>query len=513
MGRILTAAMLAATAAVAQICFEKKPLDFVLDHRPSPTKLFYESMAGGMAALDFDGDGRIDLAFTSPLRLYRNEGGLKFRDVTAGSGFASGGYMIGLTTGDFDNDGRVDLFATGIERNALFRNLGGGKFEDVTAKTAGIPSKTAEWGIAAAFVDVDNDGLLDLFVTNYGIDRNPSRFCGDANRGLRVYCHPKYFDPRPNQLFRNLGNGRFADLSAESGIGTSKGRGMSISIADYDADGRLDIFVTNDNLPNFLFHNLGKGKFEETGLLAGVALLDHGKPVANMGTDFRDVDNDGKPDIAVTALNNEMFPFFRNDGGGAFHDATSETKLGQLAVKYGGWGVAIADFDNDGWKDLFTTNAHVNDLVEQFEPGMTYLQSNTVFRNNGAGRFVDSGCAALAQSPAAHRGMAVADFDGDGLLDVVATVLGGPAELWRNTGSADSWIAFRTNRIGTRIDIGKQSNLFTPSFGYASASHAPVHFGLGADSGGVAATVTWPDGTKKFLEKLTANRVVDLDAR
>jgi hypothetical protein len=299
----------------------------------------------------------------------------------------------------------------------------------------------------------------------------------------------------------------------DSGIAKSKGRGMSIAIADYDADGKPDIFVTNDNLPNFLFRNLGKGKFEETALLAGVALLDHGKPVANMGTDFRDIDNDGKPDIAVTALNNEMFPFFRNDGGGAFHDATSETRLGQLAVKYGGWGVAIADFDNDGWKDLFTTNAHVNDLVEQFEPGMTYLQPNTVFRNDGAGHFADSGCPTLTQSRAAHRGLAVADFDGDGLLDAVVTVLGGAAELWRNTGKPGNWIALRTNRIGTRIDIGKQSNLFTPSFGYASASHAPVHFGLGGDAATVNATVTWPDGTKKVLEKLASNRVVDLDAK
>lgn len=507
-------AVAASCSALGQACFEKTSLGFVLDHRPSPTKLLYESMAGGLAALDFDGDGRIDLAFTNPLRLYRNEGGLQFRDVTAGSGFAAEGYMVGLTTGDFDGDGRVDLFAAGIERNALFRNLGNGKFGDVTAATGGIAPKTPEWGIAAAFLDADGDGLLDLFVTNYGLDRTTARFCGDANRGLRVYCHPKYFDPRPNQLYRNLGNGKFADVSVESGIAKAKGRGMSVAVADYDADGKLDIFVTNDNLQNFLFHNLSKGKFEETGLLAGVALLDHGRPVANMGADFRDIDNDGKPDIGVTALNNETFPFFRNDGAGAFHDATSETKLGQLAVKYGGWGVAIADFDNDGWKDLFTTNSHVNDLVEQFEPGMTYLQPNTLFRNDGAGKFVDSGCAALKESAAAHRGLAVADFDGDGRLDAAVTVLGGATELWRNTTSPPSnWIAFRTNRIGTRIDIGKQSNTFTPSLGYASASHAPVHFGLGKGAAGaVNAVITWPDGSKKVLEKLTPNQVVDLDA-
>ncbi|BDC48763.1 RNA-binding protein [Bryobacterales bacterium F-183] len=511
--RILFAAAILVPGLLAQQpYFEKRTLDFVLDHRPTPEKRMFESMAGGMAALDFDNDGRLDLAFTNPLRLYRNEGDLKFRDVTPGSGFEAGdnAYLIGLTTGDFDADGLTDIFAAGIERNVLFRNLGNGKFADVTAQTAGIPPKTPEWGIAAAFLDADGDGRLDLFVTNYGLDRTKSRFCGDANRKLRVYCHPKYFDPRPNQLYRNLGNGKFADISTESGISKAKGRGMSVAIADYDADGKPDIFVTNDNMANFLFHNLGKGKFEETGLLAGVALLDHGKPVANMGADFRDVDNDGKPDIAVTALNNETFPFFRNDGAGTFHDATSETRLGQLAVKYGGWGAAIADFDNDGAKDLFTTNSHVNDLVEQFEPGMTYLQPNTLFRNDGTGKFVDSACPNLKQSAAAHRGMAVADFDGDGRLDVVVTVLGGPTELWRNIAPAKPWIAFRTNRIGTSIDIGKQSNTFTPSLGYASASHTPVHFGVSANDV-PQVIITWPDGTKKVLEKVAANRVVNID--
>jgi hypothetical protein len=289
-------------------------------------------MPGGVAAFDYDNDGRVDILFTngasipslkkdSPKfynRLFHNEGGMKFRDATAESGLAGDGYSMGVAAGDFDNDGKADLFVAGVHHNALFRNLGNGKFEDVTSKS-GI--KSDEWSVAAGWFDFDNDGLLDLFVVNYGA-WSPAydRFCGDSSKGLRVYCHPKYFEPRPNQLYRNRGDGTFEDVTAKSGILQHKGRGMSVAFADYDADGLLDVFVTNDNLPNFLFHNLGKGKFEETALLAGVAVLDHGKPVASMGADFKDYDNDGRPDITVTALNGETFPLFHNDGKGSFHE-------------------------------------------------------------------------------------------------------------------------------------------------------------------------------------------------
>ncbi|HCC57488.1 MAG TPA: CRTAC1 family protein, partial [Solibacterales bacterium] len=382
-----------------------------------------ETMPGGVAAFDFDNDGRTDVFFTngaaipslkkdSPRfsnRLFRNEGNLHFRDVTAASGLAGEGYSMGVAVADFDNDGYADVFVAGVHHNALYRNLGHGKFEDVTAR-AGI--KSDQWSVAAGWFDFDNDGLLDLLVVNYGAwTPGSDRFCGDSSRGLRVYCHPKYFDPRPNQLYRNRGDGTFEDVSEKSGISKHLGRGMSVAFADYDGDGLMDIFVTNDNHPNFLFHNLGNGRFEEVGLEAGVALPEHGKAVASMGTDFRDYDNDGLPDIAVTALNGETFPIFHNDGKGAFHDATYATRIAKLSVARAGWAAGWFDFNNDGWKDLFTANSHVNDVVEKVEAAV-YKQPNSVFANLRNGTFDEASCSEMAASAKAHRGAAFADFDG-----------------------------------------------------------------------------------------------------
>ena len=375
---ILSAAIFAQMPRFERISTADSGLLFTLSNSPTSDKRMIETMPGGIAAFDFDNDGRIDIFFTngaaipsmkkSANRLFRNEGpGMRFRDVTATAGLAGDGYSMGAAAGDFDNDGHTDLFVAGDRHNLLYRNLGNGKFEDITARS-GI--KSDEWSVAAGWFDFDGDGLLDLLVINYGRDTNETRFCGDASRNLRIYCHPKYFAPRPNQLYRNLGGGRFEDVTAKSGIGAHKGRGMSVAFADYDADGLIDAFVTNDNLPNSLFHNLGKGRFEETALLAGVALLDHGKPIASMGADFRDVDNDGRPDISVTALSGETFPYFHNDGGGMFHDATYASRIGPLSTKRAGWANAWVDFNNDGWKDLFSANSHVNDLVERFEPGV-----------------------------------------------------------------------------------------------------------------------------------------------
>ncbi len=493
-------------------------LRFTLANSPTPEKRMVETMPGGVAAFDYDNDGKIDIFFTNGAavpsmqksgdkfsnRLFRNEGNWKFRDVTESAGVAGSGYSMGVATSDFDNDGNIDLFVAGVHRNILYRNLGNGKFEDITAKS-GI--KSDEWSVAAGFFDYDGDGLTDLLVINYGVDPKPDRFCGDNARGLRIYCHPKYFDGRPNQLYRNLGGGRFEDVSVKSGIGAHKGRGMSVAFADYDDDGRMDAFVTNDNLPNFLFRNLGGGRFEEVALLAGVALLDHGKPIASMGADFRDADNDGRPDLTVTALSGETFPVFHNDGKGMFHDATYESRMGPLSTKRAGWANAWIDFNNDGWKDLFTANAHVNDLVEKFEPAV-YKQANTVFVNH-RGKFVDAECPSLASALGAHRGAAFADFDGDGRVDVVVSALGEPAELWRNvTEGTGNWIAIETRRIGTRIRIGDLANHFSPAVGYASSSHTPVHFGLGTATEVPRIEITWPDGQKKVLEHVKVNQVL-----
>ena len=486
-----------------------------------------ETMPGGIAAFDYDNDGRIDIFFTngaaipslkkeSPKysnRLFHNEGNMKFRDVTSEAGLAGDGYSMGAAAADFDNDGNVDLFVAGVRHNILYRNLGNGKFEDVTAKS-GI--KSDQWSVAAGWFDFDNDGLLDLFVVNYGA-WSPAldRYCGDASRGLRIYCHPRYFDPRPNQIYRNRGDGTFEDISAPSGIAQHSGRGMSVAFADYDGDGLMDAFITNDNLPNFLFHNLGKGKFEETGLLAGVALLDHGKPIASMGADFRDYDNDGQPDISVTALNGETFPVFHNDGKGAFHDATYSTGIAPLSVSRAGWANGWFDFNNDGWKDLFTANSHVNDLVEKVEAAV-YKQPNSVFVNLGNGKFEDARCSDFNAAVKAHRGAAFADFDNDGKIDVVVSALGEPAELWHNvTPDAGHWLILKlrgtkSNRdgIGAVIRTGDQTNHMTTAVGYAGSSHAGVHFGLGNMTAVPQIEIRWPSGRVQTVGKVKADQVL-----
>lgn len=499
-------------------------IHFVLENHPTPRKHMIETMPGGVAAFDYNGDGLTDIFFTngaaipslkkeSPKywnRLYRNEGGMKFRDVTVEAGVQGEGYSMGAAAADYDNDGHVDLFVAGVFRNILYHNLGNGRFREVTAQ-AGVGSDL--WAVAAGWFDHDNDGRLDLFVVRYAKWSTAwDRFCGDSEKAIRIYCHPKYFEPLPNALYHNRGDGRFEDVSAQSGIGAHLGRGMSIAFGDYDQDGLTDLFVTNDNLPNFLFRNLGNGKFEETALLAGAALLDHGKPVASMGADFRDYDNDGLPDISVTALSGETFPLFRNAGRGSFRDATFSSRLAAASGRHSGWGNGFADFNNDGFKDLFTANSHVNDLVEQFEPAK-YKEPNSLFLNMGDGTFreVEAGFGGAVK---AHRGNAFADFNNDGRIDIVVSALGEPAELWENVSpGGNHWLIVKpqgtkANRdgIGTELRIGSQRNPMTSAVGYASSSHGGVHFGLGKTES-VNLEVRWPGGSVQKLD-VTADRII-----
>ncbi|HYM10788.1 MAG TPA: FG-GAP-like repeat-containing protein [Bryobacterales bacterium] len=501
-------------------------LHFTLHNHPTPQKYLVETMPGGVAAFDYNNDGLIDIYFTngasvpslekdSPQysnRLFRNDGHLKFTDVTSEAGVAGAGYSIGAAAADYDNDGFADLFVAGVNRNILYHNTGRGRFEDVTAK-AGIHSGV--WSVAAGWFDYDNDGLLDLFVVNY-LRWSPSldRFCGDPIKGLRVYCHPHYFEGLANTLYHNRGDGAFEDVSQKSGIAGSIGKGMSVSFADYDGDGLTDIFVTNDTLPNFLFHNRGDGTFEEVALPAGVALPDDGKPVSAMGSDFRDADNDGLPDIAFTALSGETFPLFHNVGKGFFRDVTYPSRLALLSAPRSGWSMGLFDFNNDGWKDLFSANSHVMDNIDQLGP-QRYRQPNSVFANRGDGTFEDMSAASF-QSLRAHRGAAFADFNNDGKIDIVVSALGEPAELWENTSpEPNHWLRLelegvKSNRdaIGAVVRLLGQSNHMTTSVGYASSSRQGVHFGIGKTQLIDKIEILWPSGIKQTLTNVKPDQVL-----
>ncbi len=510
-------------------------VDFTLENHPTPEKRMIETMAGGVAVFDYDGDGLVDIYFTNGAeipslakagpehwnRMYRNDGGMRFSDVTAAAGVAGSGYDMGVAAADYDNDGDIDLLVTGVFRVTLFQNGGNGTFRDVTA-TAGLQG--GEWSVAAGWFDYDRDGLLDLLVVNYARwSLEFDTFCGDARRGLRAYCDPLQLAPISNRLYRNVGDGSFEDATRSAGIAEHAGRGMSVAFGDADGDGWIDAFVTNDNLPNFLFLNRGGESFEEGAMFSGPALLQDGDPVASMGVDFRDYDNDGLPDIAVTALIAETFPLFRNEGDGFFVDATGPSGMARLSNRRSGWGIGLYDFDNDGWKDVFTANSHVNDIIAEFEPTTPYLEPNAVFANRGDGTFVDatgSAGAGFATAAKAHRGCAFADFNRDGRVDAVVSALGGPAELWENVSPGGaSWLNVRLrgaqsgrDGIGAVVEVAGQANLMTTAVGYASSSHDGVHFGLG--SAEVASVrVRWPDGRVQDAGTVRVNRVLEIHER
>ncbi|MEW5978778.1 MAG: CRTAC1 family protein [Acidobacteriota bacterium] len=506
-------------------------LDFILEHHPTDRKHLVETMAGGVAAFDYDNDGWTDIFFSNGAsvpdlkkkgrqdwnRLFRNEGGLKFRDVTESSGLTGSGYSTAAAAADFDNDGHIDLFVGGVRENKLYRNEGNGRFRDVST-VAGIGC--GRWCEGAAWLDYNNDGRLDLFVVNYlQWTSEFDVFCGDSIGKIRAYCHPRLFAGLPNTLYRNEGNGKFTDVSDSAGIGKHVGKGMSAAIADYDQDGFIDVFVTNDKLPNFLFHNKGDGTFEEVALEAGVALQDNGVAVSGMGMDFRDYSNDANSDIVFAALAGETFPIFLNLGKGLFSDAGQLSQLALLTREKSGWSIGIYDFDNDGWKDLFTSNGHVNDTVEAFEAAK-YKLTNSVFSNVRDGTFRDAsvGSGFDLEPPRSHRGSAFADFNHDGKIDIVTVSLGEPVELWENrTGAPHSWLLVKllgrkSNRdgIGAVVRIGTQVNHMTTAVGYMSSSHSGVHFGLGTARQAERIEIRWPSGTRQVLEHVTANRTVEV---
>ncbi len=518
-------------------------VNFVTRNCATPNKNQIETMVAGVALFDYDGDGYLDIYLVngaeipslekvSPAywnRLFHNNGDGTFTDVTVKAGVAGAGYGMGVAIGDYDNDGHPDIFLANVTGNQLFHNNGDGTFTDVTAK-AGVAGAMYNgrkmWAVGAGWFDYNKDGLLDLFVVNYcqwEVNKDP--YCA-LKEGLRAYCSPNQYAPLYNTLYRNNGDGTFTDVSHETGIDAFWGKGMSVSFADYDGDGFLDAFVTNDTMPNFLFHNIGGKRFEEVAVTAGVAYSPDGNALSSMGSDFRDVNNDGLPDIWHTAVEHEDFPLYLNQGKGLFLDSTFPSGLGVLTNRMTGWSNGIFDFDNDGWKDLFVARANVMDNIHQAIPAENYPEPNSIFRNLGNGKFESVGHLAGSdfQIPGAHRGVAFGDIDNDGRIDAVVTSLNGQVKIFRNvTDNGHHWILLRllgarSNRMGlgahirlTTDDGRTQWNEATTAVGYACSSDSRVHFGLGKSSGIRELEVVWPSGTRQILRDVKVDQILTVE--
>jgi enediyne biosynthesis protein E4 len=498
----------------------------------SPAKHFAETMGSGGLFFDYDGDGWIDIflvdggsqadpaiARTARHRLFRNRQNGSFEDTTGKSGIRHSGYGMGACAGDYDNDGRIDLYVTNAGSNLLYRNSGGGTFTNVTA-AAGVGS--TRWGSSCGFLDFDRDGDLDLFVTNYvTMGKNANRVCRGGTPSVRVYCHPLNFEGTQNTLYRNNGKGTFTDVAAQAGIATFRGNGLGVAIADYDDDGLVDVFVANDAVPNFLFHNDGKGRFTETALGAGVAVATDGQARAGMGTMFGDYDGDGRVDLVVTNHETEMHSLFRNVGGGLFADATVPSGVGPATVPYVGFGVVFFDYDNDSDLDLAEVNGHVIDNVAQVRSGGRYAQRRLLLQNTG-GRFRDasaqSGPAFAAES--VGRTLVSGDIDNDGDLDLLVTNNGGRVELLRNDGGnrANGMLirlaGEKSNRDGIgarlRITTGTRTLVRDVASGgsYQGQNDLRVHAGLGDRTRAERIEIRWPSGLVEQLTDVPANQII-----
>jgi hypothetical protein len=515
-------------------------IDFRCNGSPTSQKYLIETMPGGVAMFDYDGDGRLDLYFVNGAalgdpqppgkppdksdprfwnRLYRNNGDGTFTDVTEKAGVRGHSYGMGVAVGDYDNDGRPDLYVTNFGRNILYHNNGDGTFTDVTEK-AGVAG--GGWSSSACFLDYDRDGWLDLVVTRYlDWDFATNPWCGPKDPpGQRGYCHPASFKTVTHLVFHNNRDGTFSDVSKDCGLGAVPGYGLGIAFNDYDRDGWPDILIANDNIPEQLFHNLGNGKFQEAALPLGLAYDEDGHTFSGMGADFNDYDNDGWPDVFIGALANEKYALFHNRKG-MFEYVSGPSGVGRISATHSGWGLKFIDYDNDGWKDLFIAQGHVMDNIQTTSPSLRYQEPLLLMHNN-RGRFED----VSAQSgepfrlPRAARGVAFGDLDNDGFIDVAVSCLNGPAAILHNEGNGNHWLLINTtgalsNRdgMGARIRLvsasgAEQYGIVTTAGSYQSASDKRVHFGLGQDRSAKLVEIAWPSGIVQTFENVAAGQVL-----
>jgi hypothetical protein len=510
-------------------------ITFRHDNASSAEKYLIETMGSGCGWIDYDQNGLLDLYLVNgtatrvytpqqPTRgaLYRNNGDGGFTDVTAKAGVgAEGLFGMGVAVGDYDNDGFPDLLVLGYGRCILYHNNGDGTFTDVTAR-AGVQN-SGLWASSAAWFDYDNDGKLDLIIANY-VDWSPERnfYCGDRGPGMRSYCHPDDFHGQPPTLYHNNGDGSFTDVSKSSGVGLKGGNGLGVVTFDYDNDGWQDIFIANDHMPNFLFHNNRDGTFREVGYQAGVAVSADGQFEAGMGTDAADTTRSGRLDLIVGHLDMQLARVYQNMGDQTFEDATLRSKLSYSTYHMSTFGARFMDYDNDGWRDLFLANGHVLDNIERYHADTKYAEPKMMFRNTGSGIFenVSDQLGSDFQLPRVSRGAAIGDFDNDGDLDILINNCGQAPQLLRNDGgNANHWleillIGTKSNRdgVGARVKVTAGDLLLDDQrkggMSYQSAQDPRLHFGLGQRSSVESIEIVWPSGSVTKLANIKADQII-----